>query len=168
MIPIRFCGYKTQTGKFERRALITARKYFHRMLGQYEDQIKEIKIIGFDKPIGNWRWGYHWLYRDGIVTIVLPRDYRGRYRSQWLIVHEMAHVAQLLSGKVELTPRAATLYYNGRPYVYDRRHKPRTWRDPAGRRIRNENLPWEAEVAQKCLRVFRREQYHYKGRRKAA
>jgi len=168
--PIRFYGYRTQTGKLERRAVATVRKYFPRILGQYEGRIKEVHIIGYKHFIWDWRWGYHWLYEDGILTFVLPWLYRGLYRSQWILVHDMAHAAQLLSGKVELTPRAATTYYNGKPYCYDRRYKEIVWRDPAGRRVNPYNLPWEVEANKTCQKVFRRDQYNYMSyrRRRAA
>jgi len=167
--PIRFYGYRTKAGTFERRALATVHKYLPRILGKYEDQIREVRIVGYKRPIWGWTWGYHWLYKDKIVRIVLPRNYRGRYRSQWLIVHELAHAAQLISGKVELTHRAATVYYNGKPYRVAHRHKKWTWRDPAGRQIKNHNLPWEAEANKVCRKMFRRDQYGYtNSRRKRA
>lgn len=151
---IRFCGYMTQDGLLERNARRAIEQYAPTILGDLCGKVKEFRIIGSHHKI-RWDIGYHRLWRgDGIARIHLPHGYNDNpYRNRddpWLVIHELCHLKQLLSGQMKLRIHglrypALGLTYKGRRYHI---HNFRWIRSHTGRRA----SPWEADIKLKAAK----------------
>jgi hypothetical protein len=81
------------------------------------------------------------------------------------MAHDLGHVAQLLSGDLEsrygmAQTRYKNKWYRARHGIYkDTGIEWSMWWDPAGRRIRTKNLPWEKQVAKRATSILGRNYY---------
>lgn len=129
----------------EKACFRTLKEYAPKILGKNVKKIKEIKII-FIKDYADWNYGFNWLFNKGVAIIGVPRFYRSIHRAQWLIIHELAHLKQIVEKRFKCFRLDMPVKY-ARP-----RGKLLTYKDngvqikciETGRTF--ERAPWEEEV----------------------
>jgi len=94
-------GYFTKMRKMENRVVSLVREKAVPILGKHAGKIKKINII-FCKHQVNWGDGFSWLVQSDQAIIYIPGNYRSYWRAQWLAVHELCHIKQILEGRLEI------------------------------------------------------------------
>lgn len=120
--------------------VLAAREYAPKVLGPLLNQVKEIRLVSYKRNI-TWAHGYLWLYKDGIATIKVPGIFRTYSQARWLVVHELAHLRQILSGQLKISPNGLSFTYQGSVFKTDKHWQ--KFRRSSGRLATRHSLPWE-------------------------
>lgn len=98
---IKYSGYFTKTRKLENACLRAAQIFAPQILGRKNlPKIKELRIIFRKNKIYNWEHGYGWLFKNGIARIYVPKLFRSYHRGAWLVLHELAHLRQIVEKRL--------------------------------------------------------------------
>ena len=94
-------GYFTKDRRIEPFLVEMVKKHLPQVLSpEQTKQVKKVKLIFFKNQITDWVDGYKWLWKNGEITIKIARNYRSKIIGEWVILHELVHVKQLMEGRL--------------------------------------------------------------------
>lgn len=120
--------------------------------------VKRVNVEFFEELDIKWSNGFGWLWdkETKTVNLVVSPEYYGK--NVWLVAHELAHAAQIITGEIIPLGKYSLLYKNNTLWYMDfEQNKDRTsyWSNGSQRR-QYFSTPWEKSANTVALKALKK------------